>query len=139
MDVHRAKRCGAITRSGKPCQSPAMANGRCRMHGGPSPGAPKGNRNAYKHGRYPNTIWHVSFGDISGDSVGFARVDLCGPRLRPQPAAPGGQPIPFSQTGATLVSGTRPSSYGAPRLARPASPAGVTPRDLDRNHEARRQ
>lgn len=29
-----------------------MPNGRCRMHGGPSPGAPKGNRNALKHGRY---------------------------------------------------------------------------------------
>jgi hypothetical protein len=29
-----------------------MKNGRCRMHGGPSPGAPKGNKNAYKHGRY---------------------------------------------------------------------------------------
>ena len=29
-----------------------MANGRCRMHGGPSPGAPKGNSNALKHGRY---------------------------------------------------------------------------------------
>jgi hypothetical protein len=29
-----------------------MANGRCRMHGGPSPGAPKGNRNAFKHSRY---------------------------------------------------------------------------------------
>ncbi|WP_334538397.1 HGGxSTG domain-containing protein [Bradyrhizobium sp. AZCC 2230] len=50
--MRRAKRCGAKTRSGKPCQSPAMANGRCRMHGGPSPGAPKGNRHAYKHGRY---------------------------------------------------------------------------------------
>jgi hypothetical protein len=23
------------------------------MHGGPSPGAPKGNRNAFKHGRFP--------------------------------------------------------------------------------------
>jgi hypothetical protein len=52
LDMHRAKRCGARTRSGKPCQSPAMANGRCRMHGGPSPGAPKGNQHAYKHGRY---------------------------------------------------------------------------------------
>jgi uncharacterized protein YjcR len=50
--VLRAKSYGARTRSGKPCQSPSMANGRCRMHGGPSPGAPKGNRNAYKHGRY---------------------------------------------------------------------------------------
>jgi len=29
-----------------------MPNGRCRMHGGPSPGAPKGNNNAFKHGRY---------------------------------------------------------------------------------------
>jgi hypothetical protein len=52
LDMHRAKRCGARTRRGKPCQSPVMANGRCRMHGGPSPGAPKGNRNAFKHGRY---------------------------------------------------------------------------------------
>jgi hypothetical protein len=29
-----------------------MPNGRCRMHGGSSPGAPKGNKNAFKHGRY---------------------------------------------------------------------------------------
>ena len=37
---------------GSPCRSPAMPNGRCRMHGGTSPGAPKGNKNAFKHGRY---------------------------------------------------------------------------------------
>ena len=48
--MQQASGCGARTRSGKPCQSPAMPNGRCRMHGGPSPGAPKGNRNAWKHG-----------------------------------------------------------------------------------------
>ena len=29
-----------------------MSNGRCRMHGGMSPGAPKSNKNAFKHGRY---------------------------------------------------------------------------------------
>jgi hypothetical protein len=52
LDMLRAKRCGARTRSGKPCQSPAMANGGCRMHGGPSPGAPLGNRHAQKHGRH---------------------------------------------------------------------------------------
>ena len=46
--------CLAKTRSGKPCQTAAMPNGRCRMHGGTSPGAPKGNKNAYKHGRYSN-------------------------------------------------------------------------------------
>ncbi|WP_283815736.1 HGGxSTG domain-containing protein [Bradyrhizobium sp. AUGA SZCCT0176] len=50
--MRQAKRCGARTRRGQPCQSPAMPNGRCRMHGGPSPGAPKGNCNALKHGRY---------------------------------------------------------------------------------------
>jgi hypothetical protein len=52
LDIQNAPRCGAKTRSGKPCQSPAMPNGRCRMHGGPSPGAPKGNQNAFKHGLY---------------------------------------------------------------------------------------
>jgi hypothetical protein len=29
-----------------------MANGRCRMHGGKAPGAPKGNNQALRHGRY---------------------------------------------------------------------------------------
>ena len=29
-----------------------MANGPCRMHGGKSPGAPRGNTNARKHGFY---------------------------------------------------------------------------------------
>jgi hypothetical protein len=29
-----------------------MPNGRCRMHGGKAPGAPKGNSHALKHGRY---------------------------------------------------------------------------------------
>lgn len=43
-------RCLALTRRGTECQSPAMPNGRCRLHGGKSPGAPKGNRNAWKHG-----------------------------------------------------------------------------------------
>jgi hypothetical protein len=36
-----------------PCRSPAMPNGRCRMHGGSSPGAPKGSANGnYRHGRF---------------------------------------------------------------------------------------
>ena len=29
-----------------------MPDGPCRMHGGKAPGAPKGNTNAFKHGRY---------------------------------------------------------------------------------------
>ena len=50
--MHAAPRCAARTRRGTPCRAPAMPNGRCRMHGGPSPGAPPGNRHAWKHGRY---------------------------------------------------------------------------------------
>lgn len=48
----RHPRCGAHSRrTGNPCRNPAMANGRCRMHGGTSPGAPKGERNgSYRHG-----------------------------------------------------------------------------------------
>ena len=52
LPMHQSPRCGAKTRRGSPCRSPAMRNGRCRMHGGKSPGAPIGNRNALKHGRY---------------------------------------------------------------------------------------
>ena len=52
--LRQAAQCGAKTRSGKPCRSPA-ANGkrRCRMHGGaPGSGAPRANRNARKHGLF---------------------------------------------------------------------------------------
>src|SRR5437868_2336070 len=51
LPMHLSPRCRARTRAGTPCRSPAMPNGRCRMHGGPSPGAPKENRHAFKHGR----------------------------------------------------------------------------------------
>ena len=47
-----AKRCGANTRRGTKCNGMGMPNGRCRMHGGTSPGAPKGNKTAWKHGDY---------------------------------------------------------------------------------------
>ena len=43
-------RCGARTRRANSCRAPAMPNGRCRLHGGKSTGAPKGNKNALKHG-----------------------------------------------------------------------------------------
>jgi hypothetical protein len=49
-----SRRCGASTRAGKPCMSPAAGGKkRCRMHGGASgSGAPRGNENARKHGLY---------------------------------------------------------------------------------------
>jgi hypothetical protein len=51
-------RCGARTRTGKPCRSPAMANGRCRLHGGKSTGPrtaeglDRMRRAKTKHGNY---------------------------------------------------------------------------------------
>src|SRR5256714_69970 len=52
LPMHLSPRCGARTRSGNSCRAPAMPNGRCRMHGGLSQGAPEGNKNALKHGLY---------------------------------------------------------------------------------------
>ena len=46
-----APRCGARTRSGSKCCSPAVrGRQRCRMHGGTNRGAPRANRNAWVHG-----------------------------------------------------------------------------------------
>jgi hypothetical protein len=44
-------RCDAQIRNGGRCSGMAMVNGRCRMHGGASPGAPRGEGNGmFKHG-----------------------------------------------------------------------------------------
>ena len=46
-------RCGAKTRAGSACRCPAMPNGKCRIHGGLSPGAPRGAAN----GNYRDGYW----------------------------------------------------------------------------------
>ena len=58
LAMHRSPRCGARTRNGSPCRSPAVRGGkRCRMHGGAAgSGAPTGNRNAFRHGRYTREL-----------------------------------------------------------------------------------
>lgn len=48
--------CGAKTRSGAPCKTPAMENGRCRMHGGKTGKTHKGNQHAVKHGIYGSVL-----------------------------------------------------------------------------------
>ena len=45
------KKCGAKTRSGGTCQTWAMPNGRCRMHGGSLNNLGENNGN-FRHGRY---------------------------------------------------------------------------------------
>lgn len=53
-DYSKAPRCGAKTRAGTTCRCPAVrGKKRCRVHGGAKgSGAPKGNKNAFKHGNY---------------------------------------------------------------------------------------
>jgi hypothetical protein len=52
--MNQTPRCNARTRRGTLCQSPTVqGKARCRMHGGTDGvGAPPGNRNAFRHGRY---------------------------------------------------------------------------------------
>lgn len=55
--MQTAPRCGAKARSGAPCGSPAISGKvRCRMHGGKGSGAPKGNRNALRHGLHTQEV-----------------------------------------------------------------------------------
>lgn len=55
VQINEGNKCLARTRKGKSsfCQARKVTGKkRCRMHGGTSDGAPKGNKNAFKHGRY---------------------------------------------------------------------------------------
>jgi uncharacterized protein YjcR len=54
----KGPKCGANTKSGKPCKNPAglrthhSGEGKCYKHGGASQGAPQGNKNAVVTGEY---------------------------------------------------------------------------------------
>jgi len=59
MQINEDNRCLARTRRGKStfCQVRKVSGKkRCRMHGGTGDGAPKGNKNAFKHGRYSREV-----------------------------------------------------------------------------------
>jgi len=52
--MYQVSQCGAKTRAGSPCRRPPVqGRKRCRLHGGLSPGAPRGTRN----GNYANGEW----------------------------------------------------------------------------------
>jgi glucans biosynthesis protein len=54
LNIRAARRCGAKTRAGGACQCPAIrGRSRCRIHGGLSPGAPRGDNN----GNFKNGFW----------------------------------------------------------------------------------
>ena len=53
-NLRRAPRCGAKTRTATSCQCPAIrGRQRCRLHGGHSPGAPRGINN----GKFKDGAW----------------------------------------------------------------------------------
>jgi hypothetical protein len=54
VNLRAAPRCGAKTRAGTLCRCPAICgHARCRIHGGLSPGAPRGDQNGnYVDGHY---------------------------------------------------------------------------------------
>ncbi len=76
-------KCGARTRSGEPCQTPAMENGRCRMHGGKASKTHKGNQHAVKFGIYGSVLtdeekqdWHaIELGKVD-DEIRLNRIRL---------------------------------------------------------------
>ena len=73
--MHLSPRCGAKTRSGSPCRSPAMPNGRYRMHGGRSPGAPRGKANGNQFTceaiavRRQLAVWIAEMNQLADDVV----------------------------------------------------------------------
>ena len=58
------RKCGAKTKKGDKCQHQAgpgtdhLGTSKCRLHGGASKGAPKGNKYAQKHGIYSKLFSH---------------------------------------------------------------------------------
>ena len=66
-----APRCGARTRSGTPCQAPAVrGRRRCRMHGGAhGSGAPTGER----HGHYRHGFWTKASVEIRSAAIGLMK------------------------------------------------------------------
>jgi hypothetical protein len=69
-DLSKVLRCGSRTRRQTACNAPAMANGRCRMHGGPSTGPrtesglQRSRRANWKHGWCSQIAAVIRWGDI---------------------------------------------------------------------------
>lgn len=66
-----ARLCGAKTRAGGICQNVAMKNGKCRLHGGKSTGAPKGNQNSAT----PGSIYSKFLTDEENEVVSQEGID----------------------------------------------------------------
>ncbi len=77
-DYLAAPRCGARTRAGCACRQPAMANGRCRFHGGKSTG--------------PRTATGLARSRAARRTHGGYSAEIIDLRARPPPPTPAGSP-----------------------------------------------
>ena len=89
-------------------QPARVRNGRCRMHGGASPGAPRGNTNARKHGLY------------SAESRCAAGVGCALAR----DARPGQERMRLASP-ATCSAGSAPTGISSPSRPRPGARSGT--------------
>lgn len=89
---HDKKLCGAKTRAGSPCRRPAgwgtdhVGDGRCKLHGGKSTGAPKKNQNSKKHGFFSKHIPKETL-DIMNGLGDFSPADMLWDQISIQYAA----------------------------------------------------
>jgi hypothetical protein len=114
-DYLQAPRCGARTRAGCPCRQPAMANGRCRMHGGLSTG--------------PRTPEGLARSRTARLTHGYRTAELIGLRRRAAHAARRLRSLNRALSAGHGVdrSDFASASGGAAPCGRPSSPT-VTPR-----------
>lgn len=90
-EAHARKLCGAKTRSGNPCKNYAMANGRCRMHGGKSTGPKnkdkvKKNKNSEKHGLFSKYLPQETM-DLVNNIESLNAIDILWDNIKIQYAA----------------------------------------------------
>jgi hypothetical protein len=100
-DYLASPRCGARTRLGGCCRQPAMANGRCRMHGGLSTGAhtPEGQARA-RAARFVHGCRTAEIIDFRAAAARSARRLAMLTRLAREATAPAGHGVHRSESSA---------------------------------------
>ncbi len=78
-----AEPCGATTRSGGKCKKPPLkGKTRCKLHGGASSGAPKGNTSAATHGIYQQHLTSAECDQYNALDLGAVDHELRLTRIR---------------------------------------------------------
>jgi hypothetical protein len=117
-DYLASPRCGARTRSGTCCRQPAMANGRCRMHGGLSTGARTAEGQARaRSARFVHGCRTAEIIDFRAAAARSARRLATLTRLAREANAPAGHGVHRSVSSSSLskesIAGTKPTGRSA--------------------------